>query len=79
VLIFDEATSALDSEVEAAVMRSIFELEGQLTVVMIAHRTTTLAGCDRIVRLRNGEIAEVGSYEQIVGGETRLRRPRGRA
>jgi ABC-type multidrug transport system fused ATPase/permease subunit len=67
VVVFDEATSALDGKVEAAIMNSIFELERQLTLVMIAHRTTTLAGCDRIVRLGNGEIVEVGSYADVLG------------
>jgi ABC-type multidrug transport system fused ATPase/permease subunit len=57
-------------------MQSIFALERQLTLIMIAHRTTTLAGCDRIVRLAHGEIAEIGSYEEILGNEGRAGRPR---
>jgi ATP-binding cassette subfamily B protein len=76
VLVFDEATSALDGKVEAAIMQSIFELERRLTLIMIAHRTTTLVGCDRIVRLAAGEIVEVGSFDDILGGELRARRPR---
>jgi ATP-binding cassette subfamily B protein len=78
VLVFDEATSALDGKVESAIIQSIFELERKLTLVMIAHRTTTLVGCDRIVRLAAGEIVETGSYDDILGGEVRARRPRGR-
>jgi ATP-binding cassette, subfamily B, bacterial PglK len=78
VLVFDEATSALDGKVEAAIMQSIFDLERQLTLVMIAHRTTTLIGCDRIVRLAAGEIVETGSYDAVLGGEVRARRPRRR-
>jgi ATP-binding cassette subfamily B protein len=58
VLILDEATSALDDETEAAVMRSIMALGPELTIVMIAHRRTTLDGCDRIVRLEGGRIVE---------------------
>ncbi len=77
MLIFDEATSALDSKVEAAIIRSIFELERKLTLVMIAHRTTTLAGCDRIVRLAAGEVIEQGSYDELLGGGVRVPRRRG--
>ena len=58
VLILDEATSALDDETEAAVMRSIMALGPELTIVMIAHRRSTLEGCDRIVRLEGGRIVE---------------------
>jgi len=76
VLVFDEATSALDSKVEAAIMRSIFELERKLTVLMIAHRTTTLADCDRIVRLAAGRITDIGSYEDLLGPKQSSRRRR---
>jgi ABC-type multidrug transport system fused ATPase/permease subunit len=76
VLIFDEATSALDGKVEAAIMQSIFELERKLTLVMIAHRTTTLVGCDRIIRLADGEVVETGSYDDLLGGDPHSRRKR---
>jgi ATP-binding cassette subfamily B protein len=59
VLILDEATSALDDETEAAVMRSIMALGPELTIVMIAHRRSTLDGCDRILRMENGRLAAV--------------------
>lgn len=75
VLVFDEATSALDSKVESAIMQAIFELERNVTLIMIAHRTTTLVGCDRIVRLAAGKIVEVGSYDDLLGGEPQARRP----
>jgi ABC-type multidrug transport system fused ATPase/permease subunit len=58
VLILDEATSALDDETEAAVIASIMALGPELTIVMIAHRRSTLEGCDAIVRLENGRIVE---------------------
>lgn len=66
VIIFDEATSALDNETEDAVMKSIDELGGDLTVLIIAHRLTTLRNCDLIVELGNGAIKRVGSYAEIV-------------
>ncbi len=58
VLILDEATSALDDETEAAVMRAIMALGEEITIIMIAHRASTLAGCDRIVRLKEGRVVK---------------------
>jgi ABC-type multidrug transport system fused ATPase/permease subunit len=57
VLVLDEATSALDSETEASVMETIYTLRRDLTLLMIAHRTTTLAGCDVVYRLESGKAA----------------------
>lgn len=66
VLILDEATSALDSKTEAEIMHSIGRLGGDITILMVAHRVTTLSGCDEIVRLEDGEIVENGSYEEVL-------------
>lgn len=63
VLVLDEATSALDEETERSIMRSLSNLEGGVTILMIAHRTSTLSECDKVVRLRGGEIVGVGPYE----------------
>jgi ABC-type multidrug transport system fused ATPase/permease subunit len=65
VIIFDEATSALDSETEEAVMQAIEGLSKDLTLLMIAHRVTTLKSCTQIVELRNGGIKRVGSYPEF--------------
>ncbi|WP_245268914.1 ABC transporter ATP-binding protein [Mesorhizobium loti] len=54
VLVFDEATSALDMETEAAVMEAIRELPTDLTILIIAHRLTTVENCDEIITLENG-------------------------
>lgn len=67
VLIFDEATSALDDETEAAVMGALSSVGRDLTIFMIAHRLSTLAGCDRLVRLEQGRIAAVGAFAELVG------------
>jgi ABC-type multidrug transport system fused ATPase/permease subunit len=67
VLILDEATSALDDSTEAAVMDSLSALGGDLTVLMIAHRLSTLADCDRLVRLAGGRITQVGSFADVIG------------
>ena len=56
VLILDEATSALDSETENEVMNSIHNLTRKLTIIMIAHRLSTLQGCDKIIQLNRGRI-----------------------
>ena len=53
ILVFDEATSALDTETEAAVMEAVEHLRGRCTLLMIAHRTSTLSGCDRVYRVQN--------------------------
>ncbi len=54
VLVLDEATSALDNETEKAVMESIDSLHGEMTLIIIAHRLTTIQGCDYIYRIDNG-------------------------
>lgn len=70
VLVFDEATSALDSLTETAVMESIDALSGSITVIMIAHRLSTVERCDRVVRLSNGTIAADGPPHQVLSGQS---------
>ncbi|MBC2770570.1 ABC transporter ATP-binding protein [Pusillimonas minor] len=65
VIIFDEATSALDNETENAVMQAIDSLSPDLTILIVAHRTTTLQKCDFIVEIDNGRILRIGSYQEI--------------
>jgi ABC-type multidrug transport system fused ATPase/permease subunit len=66
VIIFDEATSALDNETEQAVMQAIEGLSKDITLLIIAHRISTLKGCTQIVELAAGRIKRVGSYQDIV-------------
>ena len=56
MLVFDEATSALDNATEQAVMEAVEDLSRDLTLVMIAHRLTTVANCDRIIELEKGKV-----------------------
>lgn len=77
VLILDEATSALDDQTEAAVMASIERLGRDVTVLMVAHRITTLAGCDFIVRMEEGRIVETGSYDEIIAPSSTQRQVAG--
>lgn len=65
VLVFDEATSALDNETEAAVMEAVHALSGQLTVILIAHRLSTLKECHRIYLLEGGTIKDQGSFGEL--------------
>ena len=66
VIIFDEATSALDSETEKVVMHAIEGLSEDLTLLIIAHRLTTLKNCTQIVELAEGRIMRMGSYQEMV-------------
>ena len=66
VLIFDEATSALDNETEQAVMDAIEDLGEEITILIIAHRLTTLKGCDKIIKLEKGYTVRTGSYEEVI-------------
>jgi len=66
VIIFDEATSALDSETEKAVMEAIDSLSEELTILIIAHRVSTLKNCNMIVELENGSMKQSGDYQHIL-------------
>jgi ABC-type multidrug transport system fused ATPase/permease subunit len=66
VIILDEATSALDNETEQAVMQAIEVVSKDVTLLIIAHRLTTLKCCTQIVDLAEGGIKRVGSYQDIV-------------
>lgn len=70
VLILDEATSALDDNTESAIMESIGSLGKGITVLMIAHRVSTLANCDRIVELEGGQIRRICSYQDMMRGRS---------
>ena len=66
LLVLDEATSALDDATEAAVMDAVNRLDVNLTVLIVAHRLSTLANCDVIYRLEHGRIADRGSYADLL-------------
>ncbi len=65
ILIFDEATSALDMDTENAVMSAIDNLNRELTILMVAHRLSTLQNCDLIVQLESGKIASQGPNTNV--------------
>lgn len=65
ILILDEATSALDNDTEKAVMESIDSLHGEKTLIIIAHRITTIRNCNKIYEIKNGKIKEI-KYEDLL-------------
>ena len=67
VIIFDEATNALDNDTEQAVMDAIDGLNKDLTIIIVAHRLSTLSKCNEIIELSEGKIIRTGLYEEIVG------------
>lgn len=72
VLVMDEATSALDHETESEIVEEIRQLKGRKTLIVIAHRLSTVRHCERIYRLVDGRIVEHGTYNEVLGrGETR--------
>jgi ATP-binding cassette subfamily B protein len=66
IIILDEATSALDARMEGAVMDAINKIDNDLTIIMVAHRITTLSSCDRIILMENGKIKTITSYQDLV-------------
>ncbi|RZM83062.1 ABC transporter ATP-binding protein [Leptolyngbya iicbica LK] len=66
VVIFDEATSALDNVTEQEVMQAIHELSHKLTIILIAHRLSTVERCDVIFELHQGRLVASGTYQELL-------------
>jgi len=66
VLIFDEATSALDIDTEKEIMREISDLKGLKTIILVAHRVSTLNICNKIYKLDDGKIVSSGTYQEVI-------------
>ncbi|MEQ1759695.1 MAG: ABC transporter ATP-binding protein [Vicinamibacterales bacterium] len=73
VLVLDEATASLDPLTEREVTEAIAALHGTRTIFVIAHRISTVKGCDRIVMLRDGRIAAVGSFDDLMSRDADFR------
>lgn len=66
ILIMDEATSALDSETERAIQDSMDALKGSYTILMVAHRLSTIRNADRVIMMNKGKIDNIGSFEELL-------------
>ena len=66
LLVLDEATSSLDAESERAIQTAIEKLHGDITVVVIAHRLTTVTGADHLIVVKGGKVTEEGSPEELL-------------
>lgn len=69
LLLLDEATSAVDSQNEQRIQQAIRSLQGKLTVVIIAHRFSTLERADHVIKLDNGRVTQTGPWESLTEGE----------
>ncbi|WP_026452235.1 ABC transporter ATP-binding protein [Aequorivita capsosiphonis] len=74
LLILDEATSALDSETEKAIQSSIEALQGKYTLLIVAHRLSTIRNTDRIVFMDKGKIVDVDSFEKLIQKQDRFKK-----
>lgn len=74
ILILDEATSALDSETEREIQQSIEELQGQYTLIIVAHRLSTIRNVDRVILMDKGVIVDSGSFEELVQKQEKFRK-----
>lgn len=70
VLVLDEATSALDTATEAAVAQAISELQGEVTVISVAHRLSTIRNNDKVAFMKDGEIVSEGTFDEVVGANS---------
>ena len=66
ILVMDESTSSLDSKVEKEISKEIRQLKGSKTIIIVAHRMSTLDSCDRIYKIDNGEIVKVGKPKDMI-------------
>lgn len=66
VLVMDEATAALDNQTEAGVMQAVEKLSGEKTLIMIAHRLSTVKNCDCLYFMNQGKIVAVGTYSKLL-------------
>jgi ABC-type multidrug transport system fused ATPase/permease subunit len=66
VLVLDEATSSLDTETEHEVMKAVQALQGTKTVVIVAHRLSTVEYCDRLYRLENARVVDEGTFSEVM-------------
>jgi len=73
VLVFDEATSALDNQTEREIARAVDSLHGAATLIVVAHRLSTVRNCDRLIYIERGRVAAIGSFGELLASEPGFR------
>lgn len=71
VIVLDEATSALDDNTERSLMQALDLIKSDKTVIIVAHRLTTLKGCSKIFNLKNGRLFHLGSYDEMMSHKSK--------
>lgn len=74
LLVLDEATSALDAETESRLAATIDAMRGDITIIVVAHRLSTVQACDRLILMEFGRIVDAGSFEALAISSPRFRR-----
>src|SRR5690606_37543540 len=77
VLVMDEATSALDNQTERLIVEALEELQGRHTMIVIAHRLSTVRNCDTLFMLDQGRLVAEGSYDALMARSEAFRRMAG--
>lgn len=70
ILILDEATSSLDTDSEKKIVDLVTKLVGDITIISVAHRVSTLSNCDKVIMLRNGSVHAEGPLSKVLGDQT---------
>ena len=70
----DEPTSALDSESEKAIVNTLKELHGKKTIIIVAHRLSTIQHADKIIVLEDGKVIEEGSHQKLLTNNNRYKK-----
>ena len=76
-MLFRSATSALDNATEREVMAAVERLSGQVTIILIAHRLSTVERCDLIIDLEQGHVAAQGTYQELLSHSETFKRMAG--
>ena len=63
---FDEATSALDNETQAEIQQSIRNMQGEYTILIIAHRLSTVINSDRLILIDQGKVKGIGTHQELL-------------
>ena len=65
LVVFDEATSSLDTETEKSIMDTVYGLKKEKTFIIVAHRLSTIARCDKVYKIESGKVVAEGSFDEV--------------